>query len=801
MGALVQNIGSAQDKTNSTSIAISVSVTVTAGNDIFVSLSSDDAGSAHGVTDNLGNTYTLETERNNSGVAKTILFRGKITTGGTLATITCSWTSNVAAKVLLAQEFSGVGDRKMGMGIPSSVNAGNPIVQSQGGATGEFWVYVSAQETDDGLITGNHNNGTIISRTGLVQATSGGGDASNISAAQGYAFSFNTTSSISIYTFNATSTSKDGVGCGCIYYPKASLTQAAFRFYEDDVSESGSTAIAAQDTDILRDLAGGNSKVALRFRVQNSSADYIAYSETLELRASINGGAYTELTGSGDSFLPTSIQTLYGRQALGSSSANNGLGQTFKGQGGTLISAQFSIQKQGTPTDNLYAEVYAHTGTFGTTGLPTGAVLATSDNVDGSTLTTSLAPVVFPFSGGNQITLTENTSYVVVVRRVTPSGNYYFVGGNFLNANDNTWNVNWLDDGNGVTWNGSAWTVPSNAEIFYGIDEFNPNKTVFGHVSTILSLGGATTNRLGSGSGSFESGRVSDGRVVNEDNLTTSNYTEYVYPITLKQSLLSTSDTIDFRIYKRGQVLNTYTTTPRITIGGNVTTTKTQTGKADIIASTTKTQTGVARIRQTVTVAQTGVARIRVTVPRTQTGIVRLTASTTRIQSGVARLRKTVTSTQTGASRVTAATTKTQTGVANIETAYTRASAGSLPTGTSALATGYSAQDYTDVATSDNVRVAVTGTSGYLLHQFKATHTNNTTPITISWEGQSSVAASSQNVFLQVYNWNTTSWETIDTESSAATNTDFILNGSISASLSNYYGTGNVVVVRVYQGI
>lgn len=92
----------------------------------------------------------------------------------------------------------------------------------------------------------------------------------------------------------------------------------------------------------------------------------------------------------------------------------NRFGQSFTGNGSAVGSAAFYIDKSASPTGNAFAEIYAHTGTFGTTGKPTGSPLATSDAFDISTLTTSNQLITFNFSGANQIILTNATHYVVI---------------------------------------------------------------------------------------------------------------------------------------------------------------------------------------------------------------------------------------------------------------------------------------------------------------------------------------------------------------------------------------------------
>jgi len=51
---------------------------------------------------------------------------------------------------------------------------------------------------------------------------------------------------------------------------------------------------------------------------------------------------------------------------------------------------------------------------------------------------------------------------------------------------------------------------------------------------------------------------------------------------------------------------------------------------------------------------------------------------------------------------------------------------------------------------------------------------------------------------LQIYNRDTPGWENVDTDSTTAADTDFILTGNI-ADLTNYKDGSNVISCRVYQ--
>jgi len=95
-------------------------------------------------------------------------------------------------------------------------------------------------------------------------------------------------------------------------------------------------------------------------------------------------------------------------------SGDNGIGQSITGDGRTLDSIKFYLAKTGSPTGYAYAKIYAHSGTFGTSSIPTGEPLAVSDGVDVSTfgLEGSETLFTFNFTGANKIILANGTKYV-----------------------------------------------------------------------------------------------------------------------------------------------------------------------------------------------------------------------------------------------------------------------------------------------------------------------------------------------------------------------------------------------------
>ncbi len=98
--------------------------------------------------------------------------------------------------------------------------------------------------------------------------------------------------------------------------------------------------------------------------------------------------------------------------ALGNAT-NTGFAQGFSNgvvaQNLTRVIAK--LKKVGSPTGNLTAKLYAITGSFGSTATPTGAALATSVNLDVTTLTTSYLEKEIAFT--TQFTMLASTNYFI----------------------------------------------------------------------------------------------------------------------------------------------------------------------------------------------------------------------------------------------------------------------------------------------------------------------------------------------------------------------------------------------------
>ena len=100
-------------------------------------------------------------------------------------------------------------------------------------------------------------------------------------------------------------------------------------------------------------------------------------------------------------------------EAIGGDQTNNAVAQSFTGSGGNLSNAVFYLKKTNTPTGDAVAKVYTHSGAYGTTSIPTGTALATSETLDVTTLTTGYLEYRLRFIGDNNITLGNGTDYCV----------------------------------------------------------------------------------------------------------------------------------------------------------------------------------------------------------------------------------------------------------------------------------------------------------------------------------------------------------------------------------------------------
>lgn len=97
----------------------------------------------------------------------------------------------------------------------------------------------------------------------------------------------------------------------------------------------------------------------------------------------------------------------------GGVSGVTGVAQSFTGTGSPITKVSFYLRKVGNPVGSMTASIAAHSGTFGTSSIPTEPTLAQSDTIASSTLSTSYQLVEFTFP--TPYTTTNGTKYEAVL--------------------------------------------------------------------------------------------------------------------------------------------------------------------------------------------------------------------------------------------------------------------------------------------------------------------------------------------------------------------------------------------------
>ncbi len=151
---------------------------------------------------------------------------------------------------------------------------------------------------------------------------------------------------------------------------------------------------------------------------------------------------------------------------------HSSLGQSFTGDGKAIDSCKFYLTyKLGSP-GNLRAYLYAHTGIFGTSSLPTGPILDQSDSYAASNVNEGDNPSLHTFTGFAGYTLVNGTKYCIV-----------------LVAYDGTWDddnlINVAGDsispthgGNAVYYNAGSWNVENSVDIIFYVYGVTPPAVV-----------------------------------------------------------------------------------------------------------------------------------------------------------------------------------------------------------------------------------------------------------------------------------------------------------------------------------
>ena len=130
---------------------------------------------------------------------------------------------------------------------------------------------------------------------------------------------------------------------------------------------------------------------------------------------------------------------------------------------------------------------------------------------------------------------------------------------------------------------------------------------------------------------------------------------------------------------------------------------------------------------------------------------------------------------------------------------YTKEAVSSLPEDDTNLANEFTPLEVFYTTAEDDRRVTISATQKYGVYLFKKKPSSGNPTITIKWVGKTNIPGATSSIYLQVYNRNSASWETLATNSDVSAGVEFTMLGSVLSDLNNYYDSNGYASVRVYQ--
>ena len=454
--AFVKNHTVASNKTAGTTLALTLDTSVPAGGFIVCRMVFDNAATAGkpliasiGVAAGEAATWAFtansaSTSTTAGSFASGAMMFIRTTVAWPAGSYTVTLDTSTVQKAGFFQEFSGVEY------IPRSLAAGAYSTTTTAASATTTGIAPVSGDLVIGFIFGSNaatnqagDNDTLDGSWSAV--TGVGSTGGNVATNNWGVGQYKIVTGTSHQTLNnsAAMTAGNGAIVHCIrqYVPPA-ITQASYRLYADG-TETGSTALAAQDTAYAADVTAGDVNLQIRTRLQITNAFPTGATDDWQLQ-----WEKTPATGSLADSYPASNAEGAGSALYATAPS---WAQSFLANGGTLTRAGFFLSKVGAPNGTVTAALYAHTGTFGTTGLPTGSPLTTSTTTITSTsVGTTAAWYYFDFDG--TVTLTNATPYCIAVTTT----NTQTTTADSLRAARNTSAP--AHAGTGTTFSGGSWS-------------------------------------------------------------------------------------------------------------------------------------------------------------------------------------------------------------------------------------------------------------------------------------------------------------------------------------------------------
>ncbi len=339
-------------------------------------------------------------------------------------------------------------------------------------------------------------------------------------------------------------------------------------------------AIAAQNTNITRTVTS-DSPLLLNVRLQEVNGVAGLATDDYQLQYSLNSGSYNSVEAAPVTGTAQTVVSVTGddaRNISGDSTYTNTAATHHLGNfSGTTFVIGWRFQlfvPQGAIIDSANLTMFVSNVNGGTSALvrfhgedvDNAATFAntTAGKPEGKTKTTASVDHTFTASNWTSVGFQTNSAEIpnlaAIVQEIVDRPGW--VSGNFIvitAADNGSTNPGFV----GFSTLDSASNRGSKFDIAYHTVN---SDAVVGNVTSNMVDTAPTTNRLGAGSGSFVAGGISEDGIVDNLQITASNYTELLYALTVPTAAVANNDTLDFRVLRNGAVLDAYTVTPRITV-------------------------------------------------------------------------------------------------------------------------------------------------------------------------------------------------------------------------------------------
>jgi hypothetical protein len=88
-----------------------------------------------------------------------------------------------------------------------------------------------------------------------------------------------------------------------------------------------------------------------------------------------------------------------------------------------------------------------------------------------------------------------------------------------------------------------------------------------------------------------------------------------------------------------------------------------------------------------------------------------------------------------------------------------------------------------------------------MIQEFKKDWTNSVDVPTFTYTGRSTYSTLLSPILIQIYNQNSSQWETLATINKIPADTDFTTTVTQSTNIANYYDSKSIVTFRIYQQV